>query len=42
MRFSKLSEEEAREILEAAADPAYREMNRYEARLGDELSGKSP
>lgn len=43
MSFSTLSEQEAREIRRAAADPSYREMNRIEAELRRRSSaGKTP
>ncbi len=42
MHFSRLSDEEAREIRDAARDPAYRDMNRVEAELQERLAGRTP
>jgi hypothetical protein len=42
MHFSRLTEEEAREIKAAAADPSYRQMNSMEAELGRQLAPRTP
>ena len=42
MRFSRLSKEEAREILDVTTDPAYRAMNRVEGELADKRAGTTP
>lgn len=42
MSFARLSESEAAELLAASHDPAFTAMNRFEAQLAEELSGKSP
>ncbi len=42
MPFSKLSPQEAQEILTAAGDPAYRAMNRAEAELARRCSSATP
>jgi hypothetical protein len=42
MHFSRLSNEEAREILSEVADPSYREMNRLESGFARTHSAQTP
>jgi len=42
MTFSRLSDEEAREIVAAAADPAYREIGRVEGTLDERNANRTP